>query len=36
MANMDLKNYDHINSGSNGMLFCSIKIEDNFVNILKN
>lgn len=28
--------YDHINGGSNGMLFCSIKIEDNFVSVLKN
>ena len=28
--------YDHINGGSNGMSFCHIKIEDNFVSVLKN
>ena len=28
--------YDHINGGSNGMSFCHIKIENNFVSILKN
>ena len=34
---IDLKfKYDHIDMGHNAASFCLIKVEDNFVNILKN